>query len=98
MAESTEVNGNTATAPAPEGKGPPIAAGGIANGSDAVLNNSQVDNNTAPNEIGAGIVNHGTMTLNNSEVNGNTAAGSGLVASGGGISTPKARPARRPPF
>ena len=84
----SQVDGNTATAPVPqpgsEG-GPPIAAGGIANGSDAVLNNSEVDNNTASHTSGAGIVNHGTMTLNKSEVNGNTAAGSGLVASGGGI-------------
>ena len=70
---------------APRGEGPPIAAGGIANGSDAVLNNSEVDNNTASHTSGGGIVNHGTMTLNKSEVNGNTAAGSGLVASGGGI-------------
>ena len=79
----SQVNGNTATA-AP-GEGPPIAAGGIANGSDAVLNNSEVDNNTASHTSGGGIVNHGAMTLNKSEVNGNTAAGSGLVASGGGI-------------
>ena len=50
-----------------------------------MLNNSQVDNNTASHTSGAGIVNHGTMTLNKSEVNGNTAAGSGVVASGGGI-------------
>jgi len=84
----SQVDGNTATAPAPQPgsmSGPPIAAGGIANGSDAVLNNSEVNNNTASHTSGAGIVNHGTMTLNKSEVNGNTAAGSGLVASGGGI-------------
>jgi len=80
---NSQVDGNTATA-AP-GEGPPIAAGGIANGSDATLNNTQVDNNTASHTSGGGIVNHGTMALNNSEVNGNTAAGSGLVASGGGI-------------
>jgi hypothetical protein len=79
----SQVNGNTATA-AP-GEGPPIAAGGIANGGDAVLNSSQVDNNTTSFTGGAGIVNHGTMTLNKSEVNGNTAAGTGLLASGGGI-------------
>ena len=88
MVNNSEVNGNTATAPAPQPGsqgGPPIAAGGIANGSDAVLNNSEVDNNTASHTSGAGIVNHGTMTLNKSEVNGNTAAGSGVVASGGGI-------------
>jgi hypothetical protein len=87
---NSQVNGNTATA-APGG-GPPIAAGGIANGSDATLNNTQVDNNTASHTSGGGIVNHGTMALNNSEVNGNTAAGSGLVASGQGSSTLRARP------
>ena len=64
---------------------PPIAAGGIANGGNAVLNNTEVDNNTASFTSGGGIVNHGTMTLNKSEVNGNTAAGTGLSASGGGI-------------
>jgi hypothetical protein len=80
----SQVDGNTATA-APGVGGPPIAAGGIANGSEAVLNNSEVDNNTASHTSGGGIVNHGSMTLNKSEVNGNTAAGSGLVASGGGI-------------
>ncbi len=84
----SQVNGNTATAPAPQPGsqgGPPIAAGGIANGGDAVLSSTQVDNNTASHTSGAGIVNHGTMTLNKSEVNGNTAAGTGLFASGGGI-------------
>jgi hypothetical protein len=83
MLNKSQVAGNTATAPA-AGEGP-FAAGGIANGGDAVLNNSEVDNNTASHTSGAGIVNHGTMTLNKSEVNGNTAAGTGLVASGGGI-------------
>jgi hypothetical protein len=84
----SEVNGNTATAPAPQPGsqgGPPIAAGGIANGGVAVLNNSEVDNNTAEFTSGGGIVNHGTMTLNKSEVNGNVAAGRGVFASGGGI-------------
>ena len=83
----SQVNGNAATAPAPSGPGggPPIAAGGIANGCTAVLNNTQVDGNTAVNTSGAGIVNHGVMTLNNSEVNKNTAAGHGALASGGGI-------------
>ena len=84
----SQVDGNTATAPAPQPGsqgGPPIAAGGIANGGDAVLNSSEVNSNTALHTSGAGIVNHGTMTLNKSEVNGNTAAGSGVVASGGGI-------------
>jgi hypothetical protein len=85
---NSQVSGNTATAPAPQPgsmSGPPIAAGGIANGSDAVLNNTEVDNNIASHTSGGGIVNHGTMTLNNSEVNNNRAAGTGLLASGGGI-------------
>ena len=69
----------------PPGSGPPIAAGGIANGGNAVLNATQVDNNTATATSGAGIVNHGTMTINWSEVNHNTAAGKGGTASGGGI-------------
>jgi hypothetical protein len=83
----SEVDGNTATAPVPQGpgSGPPIAAGGVANGGNAVLNNSKIDNNTASHTSGAGIVNHGSMILNKSEVNGNTAAGSGPFASGGGI-------------
>ena len=83
----SEVVGNTAIAPAPSGpgSGPPIAAGGIANGGNALINNSNIDNNTASHTSGAGIVNHGSMTLNKSEVNGNTAAGSGVFASGGGI-------------
>jgi len=88
MLSKSQVNGNTATAPAPEPGsqgGPPIAAGGIANGGEAVLNSTQVDNNTASHTSGGGIVNHGTMTLNKSEVNGNTAAGTGVFASGGGI-------------
>lgn len=79
----SQVDGNTATA-AP-GEGPPIAAGGIANGSVAVLNNSEVDGNMAPHGIGAGIVNHGTMTLNHSEVNANVASANGIVGSGAGI-------------
>ena len=95
----SQVDGNTATAPVPqpgsEG-GPPIAAGGIANGSNAVLNSSEVDNNTASHTSGAGIVNHGTMTLNKSEVNGNTAAGSGLFASGGGIISAQGPPGSAP--
>jgi hypothetical protein len=82
---NSRVNGNTATAAPAPGEGPPLAAGGIANGGDASLNNSEVDNNTASHAAGAGIVNHGSMTVNNSEVNGNIAAGSGVVASGGGI-------------
>ena len=80
------VNGNTATAPVPPpGTGPPIAAGGIANGGTAVLNAVEVENNTSATTSGAGIVNHGTMTLNFSQVNHNTAVGSGGTASGGGI-------------
>jgi hypothetical protein len=82
---NSRVDGNIATAVFTPGEGPPIAGGGIANGGDASLNKSEVDNNTASHVSGAGIVNHGTMTVNNSEVNGNIAAGTGLVASGGGI-------------
>jgi predicted outer membrane repeat protein len=82
---NSRVDGNTATAVLVPGEGPPIAGGGIANGGDASLNNSEVDNNTASHVSGAGIVNHGKMTVNNSKVNGNVAAGSGVVASGGGI-------------
>ena len=74
----------TAPVPAP-GTGPPIAAGGIANGGNAVITGSEVENNTATTTSGAGIVNHGTMTINWSEVNHNTAAGKGGTASGGGI-------------
>ena len=91
----SKVDGNTATAQAGPG-GPPIAAGGIANGGNATLNSTQVDNNTASHTSGAGIVNHGTMTLNKSEVNGNTAAGSGPVASGGGIISAQGEPGSLP--
>jgi hypothetical protein len=80
----SEVNSNTATA-GPGGEGPPVAAGGIANGSEAVIDHSMVDNNSAPNGAGAGIVNHAMMTISHSEVNGNTAAASGVPGSGGGI-------------
>jgi hypothetical protein len=85
----SDVSGNTATATLGAGA-PPIAAGGIANGGNAVLNSTTVDNNTATHTSGAGIVNHGSMTLNKSEVNGNIAAGQdvpNIVASGGGIIT-----------
>ena len=95
----SQVNGNTATAPVPQPgqmAGPPIAAGGIANGGVAVLNNTQVNNNTASHTSGGGIVNHGTMTLTHSQVNGNTAAGSGLVASGGGIISAQGPPGSAP--
>ena len=76
--------------------GPPIAAGGIANGGVAVLNNTQVNNNTASHTSGGGIVNHGTMTVKNSQVNGNTAAGNGIVASGGGIISAQGMPGSAP--
>ena len=96
---NSQVNGNTATAPVPQPgsmSGPPIAAGGIANGGVAVLNNTQVNNNTASHTSGGGIVNHGTMTLINSQVNRNTAAGSGVVASGGGIISAQGMPGSAP--
>lgn len=80
----SEVNGNTATA-APGGEGPPVAAGGIANGSEAVIEYSKVNHNRSPNGAGAGIVNHAMMTISHSEVNRNTAAASGVPGSGGGI-------------
>jgi hypothetical protein len=91
----SQVNGNTATAPVPAPgsmSGPPIAAGGIANGGSAVLNGSQVSYNTASHTSGGGIVNHGTMTLINTWVTGNRAAGSGIVASGGGIISAQGEP------
>lgn len=95
LLNKSQVDGNTATAPPGPGA-PPIAAGGIANGGNAVLNSTQVDNNTASVTSGAGIVNHGTMTLNKSEVNGNTAAGSGVIASGGGIVSAQGQPGSLP--
>ena len=95
LLNKTQVDGNTATAQAGPGA-PPIAAGGIANGGNATLNSSEVDNNTASHTSGGGIVNHGTMTLNKSEVNGNTAAGSGPVASGGGIISAQGPPGSLP--
>ena len=91
----SKVNGNTATA-GPGGEGPPVAAGGIANGSVAVLNHSRVDRNHAPNGLGAGIVNHGTMTLEHSSVNRNTAAASGFAGSGGGILNAEGPPGTTP--
>jgi hypothetical protein len=83
----SQVDGNTATAPVPSGPGagPPIAAGGIANGCTTVINNSRIGKNVAAHTSGAGIVNHGTMTLNRSVVFNNTAEGQGPLASGGGI-------------
>jgi hypothetical protein len=91
----SEVKGNTATA-GPGGEGPPIAAGGIANGSEALLDHSKVDKNKAPNGIGAGIVNHGTMTVTHSEVNRNVASASGILGSGGGILNAEGPPGSAP--
>lgn len=91
----SEVRGNTATA-GPGGEGPPIAAGGIANGSVAVLDHSKVDANRAPNGIGAGIVNHATMTITHSEVNRNVASASGILGSGGGILNAEGPPGSAP--
>ena len=94
----SQVNGNTSTAPVPPPMtGPPIAAGGIANGGSAFITGSEVENNTATTISGAGIVNHGTMTINWSEVNHNTAAGTGGTASGGGILNASAGPGTNPP-
>jgi hypothetical protein len=95
LLNKTQVDGNTATATAGPGA-PPIAAGGIANGGNATLNISEVDNNTASHTSGGGIVNHGTMTLNKTEVNGNTAAGTGPAASGGGIISAQGEPGSLP--
>ncbi len=84
----SEIDGNTATAPIPVPgpmASPPFAAGGIANGGIATINNSEIEHNTATTVGGGGIVNHGSMTINGSEVNANTAAGSSVLASGGGI-------------
>jgi hypothetical protein len=91
----SEVNGNTATA-GPTGEGPPIAAGGIANGSDAVIDHSKVDDNSAANGIGAGIVNHATMTITHSEVRRNTASASGILGSAGGILNAQGPPGTNP--
>jgi hypothetical protein len=95
MVRHSEVNGNTATA-GPGGEGPPIAAGGIANGSDAVIDHSKVDGNTSSNGAGAGIVNHAMMTISHSEVNRNTAAASGVPGSGGGIFDAQGPPGATP--
>ena len=92
----SEVSGNTATA-GPGGEGPPVAAGGIANGSEAVIDHSKVDGNSAPNGAGAGIVNHAMMTISHSEVNRNTAAASGVPGSGGGIFNATGPPGATPP-
>lgn len=91
----SQVNGNTATA-GPGGGGPPIAAGGIANGSNAVISHSAVEHNTVPNGIGAGVVNHGMMTISHSEVNRNHASASGVIGSGGGIVNVQGPPGTTP--
>jgi hypothetical protein len=91
----SQVDGNTATA-GPGGEGPPIAAGGIANGSHAVISHSEVEHNTVPNGIGAGVVNHGMMTISHSEVNRNTASASGVLGSGGGIVNAQGPPGTTP--
>jgi predicted outer membrane repeat protein len=64
---SSQVNGNTSNG------GPMAGAGGIANGSNATITLSLVNNNTAPGATGGGILNHGTMTINLSAVDNNTA-------------------------
>jgi hypothetical protein len=80
----SEVNRNKATA-GPGGEGPPLAAGGIANGSEALIDHSKVNGNITPNGIGAGILNHANMTIRHSQVNHNSALASGPAGSGGGI-------------
>jgi hypothetical protein len=91
----SEVNGNTAMAGA-GGEGPPIAAGGIANGSNAVISHSEVEHNNTPNGIGAGVVNHGMMAISHSEVNRNTASASGVLGSAGGIINAQGPPGTTP--
>ena len=100
----SEVDGNTAIAPIPpppapgQMSGPPIAAGGIANGGNAVLSNSEVDHNTAKFTSGAGIVNHGTMTLNKSEVTATPLPVAAWTPPAGEYSPPRACPQQyRPP-
>jgi hypothetical protein len=91
----SQIDGNTATAGA-VGEGPPIAAGGIANGSTAVISHSEIEHNNVPNGIGAGIVNHGLMDINHSEVNGNVASAAGVFGSGGGIANVQGPPGTTP--
>lgn len=91
----SQVNGNTATA-GPGGEGPPIAAGGIANGSNATISHSEVEHNHVPNGIGAGVVNHGMMAISHSEVNRNVASASGVIGSGGGIVNAQGPPGTTP--
>jgi hypothetical protein len=91
----SKVNGNTATA-GPGGEGPPIAAGGIANGSNATISHSAVEHNNTPNGIGAGVVNHGMMTISHSEVNRNHASATGFAGSAGGIVNAQGPPGTTP--
>jgi hypothetical protein len=91
----SQVDGNTATAGG-GGGGPPIAAGGIANGSTAVIRHSEVKRNNVPNGIGAGIVNHGLMDIEYSKVNRNLASASGVFGSGGGIANVQGPPGTTP--
>lgn len=91
----SEVDWNTATAGA-GGEGPPIAAGGIANGSSATISHSEVEHNNTPNGIGAGVVNHGMMTISHSELNRNHASASGVLGSGGGIVNAQGPPGTTP--
>ena len=80
----SQVDDNTATTPAGS-QGPPIAAGGIANGGTAVPTSRRLTATWRCTRAAPTIVNHGLMTINLSQVNRNHAAGTGGVASGGGI-------------
>ena len=91
----SRVNENTATAGG-GGEGPPIAAGGIANGSNATISHSEVEHNNTPNGMGAGVVNHGMMTISDSEVNRNHATASGVLGSAGGIINAQGPPGTTP--
>jgi len=76
------------------GELPAAPGSGIANGdymgfsssaSVLTLNNSAVNNNTAPNAGGGGVQNLlGTVTANSSTINGNTSLNGGGIASGNG--------------
>lgn len=91
----SQVNGNTATAGG-GGEGPPVAAGGIANGSMTWIDHSQIERNNAPHGIGGGIVNHGRMIVKSSQVSGNTAAAGGFSGSGAGILNSEGPPGTTP--
>ncbi len=73
---TSQVLGNTAQGP----------GGGVANtGGTVVLNNSDVDHNTAASGGAGGLLNQsGSATLNASEVNSNTSTTGGGIASGNG--------------